>query len=919
MSSARLLEFVTRLTYTLDGLSGKLRLYFSQFLTFHFSKTLSINQIENIENKQASLLLKSDEAIREAAVPLTDVEKCWAVGAIQHLQAEAERIDDRVVSRALGKLAEQLITVLSLQGKTDMIEVERRKIEDEYQGFVERPVVRIPAQIWPLSLDFFLRCSFLIYCSELDFGEGSFSGIIATTNIIVFPLITLLIVVVYRRWHKRENRKLLEAYGGAERFQIEYHVSATQYTWLAIFLGLGTFISNLLMDETWRAGVPLPPLAFFGLAVCYFLYLRLFILGRISENDLVRQLDKSTLHTDKMSVDENDEMIVKLETKLHSSTSRLDAYVLESALFGALSFSCFLQIMASNLVSFADLENFASGIFSTSKSLIHLQWEGFWSGLGLLTNKVNLFCLVSVESLVCSIFFLAVIASRLRFSDIADKVRTAINLARAFNEKEEALYHEREHNDVRQSRLNELTLRVNRQLFQANQALMRVGPVVAYMEYFRNAGILVFLIILISSSLFITSVLGWIFLGLVAATSIYFNRGRINIIAKASMLSLRVAFLRQSHWFVLIAISPFFLAMSLRNSFGWIYTGEIMALGYLLVGSFISAWLLLASHYDAEFGDIEKKESMQRISRWNRIKGLLAFGVFLYCTGMAAKQVHMAGADEMTVLGAGIIAVLMYFAGYYLSKVKWFGIISGAMLGSASVGLLFKTLHLEGADELVLIGMIAMICMIVWSQVVWRKRAVLHSSFLRFCLVMLFVTSTFVTGFFLRAELAYAHRTFRLGPIMGLYEVHNGSYYATKIEIDNALAAAEKYISVHGTNVPFTAVYRDLSWNYDNFGETVLWQIAKGEQVEPAITENAIRAVRERNKILGMYAFHRDAVFGFDLGLEADLLTVLGKREEAKASLIALREILSSDEQRQLLDEKLASFDATPTGGVSVP
>ncbi|HCW07735.1 MAG TPA: hypothetical protein DGG95_10275 [Cytophagales bacterium] len=165
-------------------------------------------------------------------------------------------------------------------------------------------------------------------------------------------------------------------------------------------------------------------------------------MGRIQENDLVKQLEEKKLNTALLNVDENDEYIVWLETKLNSSTSRLEAYVLESALFGALTFSGFLQIMATDLVSFKDLENFASYIFTTSQAFINLDWNQLEVGVAGLNSKVSLFCLISLESLICSIFFLAVIASRLKLSDIADRVRTSINLAKAYNAKEEAFQEE---------------------------------------------------------------------------------------------------------------------------------------------------------------------------------------------------------------------------------------------------------------------------------------------------------------------------------------------------------------------------------------------------------------------------------------------------------------------------------------------
>jgi hypothetical protein len=897
-SDATLLEFVARLTYNVDGLSAKLRLYFSQFLTFHFSKHLSINQIQDIENKRASRRLVGTDEIREAGTVLSRADRCWAVAAIQLLQAEVERVDDRVVSRRLGKLVEELISLLDLGGDLESISVERERIRAEVHSYETRPVVRIPARIWPLAIDFFMRCTILLYFSINDLDKSFLTGL----NAFLITALTTLMVVVLGRRDRRANGKLLDSYGGTAQFKIEYRVTAGQYTWLAIFLGISTFISYLLPDQ-------LHAFAFIGLAAFYFVYLRFFRLGRILENDLVKQLESTTQRTEGLDVDENDEMIVKLETRLNASTSRLDAYVLESALFGALSFSGFLQIMASDMVSFAELENFAEGIFTTSQALIHLKGDEFYGGLAGLNNKVSLFCLVSVESLVCSIFFIAVIASRLRFSDVADTVRTSINLAHAFNTKEEALHHESEKGEIRQSRLQDLTIRVNRQLTVANQSLAKVEPVMAYMEYFRNAGILVFLIILISSSLFITSVLGWIFLALVAATYFYFNRESVNTSLKATFLQLRIAFLRKSYWFLFVAFLPFIVAMILRNSFFVDDTLLLMAVGYLFVGLFIFVWLLLASHYDEEFGDIEKPENgARKVSRWAVVKNLVAVFTLIFFVAMGFKQLRLAGADEMAMISASTIGLLMYATGFYLSKVKWFGLISGAALASASVGFLFKILHLDGADQMMLVGTVGLVgC----SLVVWWKRKMFHSLLLRFCLAVLFMTFTVLAGVFLRLELAYAHRTAHVEPILNVLRALDG-YYPTTDDANRAVTATDWYINTYGSKVPYPAIYAEVVRNYNYFGERVLRQFIDKEISDAVLLQNALLIIQKRDKILEMFQFTRYQVIYFDMGLESDLLLAMNRKEEAIASIRHFLQRLPYEEQQEALSARLVTLTSAP-------
>ena len=174
------------------------------------------------------------------------------------------------------------------------------------------------------------------------------------------------------------------------------------------------------------------------------------------------------------------------------------------------------------------MDRFAQEVRQTSQAFVNFEWAGFFAGLDGLGTDKSLFCLVSVETLVCSIFFLAVIASRLQFSDVADRVREALNLAKAYNVKEEVLLDKDGLTGKADERLRLINLKVNEQLARAVQTTEELKPVMQYMQYFRNAGIVVFLILLVNSSLFITGVLGWAFAMLGLGTWLYFKRNSIS-------------------------------------------------------------------------------------------------------------------------------------------------------------------------------------------------------------------------------------------------------------------------------------------------------------------------------------------------------------------------------------------------------
>jgi hypothetical protein len=875
-SDILLFEFVTRIAYNIEGLSNELKWYFSQYLAFHFSKTLSISQIQNIENKKASQLYKNNDEIREAAMAFSVDDRIWSVASIQLLQTQAEKIDDRVVSRRIGQLFKDLVSICDLERELARIAEENKRIQNEIHRFQNRTVIKIPAKIWPMTLDYLFRWAMLLFFSYQGLDK---TGLIYGFNIFFIPIFILLLAYFIGRRHKKKNKQLLDSYGDAQQFKIEYQFSTGQYTALAALLVTSIFISYLMPDR-------LHVLAIFGLTIYYFIYVRFFHVGRIKENDLVKQLEEKKINTAFLNVDENDEYIVWLETKLNSSTSRLEAYVLESALFGALTFSGFLQIMATDLVSFKDLESFASYIFSSSQALINLDANQLEAGFAGLSSKVSLFCLISLESLICSIFFLAVIASRLRFSDIADKVRTSINLAKAYNAKEEAFLEEKQADGKTKERLEVLTTKVNEQLHSATLVLEEINPVMEYMEYFRNGGILVFLVILISSSLFITGVLAWTFLALVLATYFYFNRVAISNKFKALFLNFRIQFIKMGYWLFGLALLPQILAYTLSIGFHIRTANALLtALSCLLTGIYVFAWLILAAHVDEQFGEIESVQNQSRQSRWKLVRNIMAVLILLFGFAMTLNALHLEGANEMILVSLSSMAFLMYFVGYYLTKIRWLGIFCGGVISTASVGILFKAMHWNGASVMILV---AIYSFLILTPIVLWKRKLFHMLFIRFCV------AGFLFGFWYspfnfqiptRLQLAYEHESMNVGRLLPLCNLDLSDNIRREGEkaLDKRIRDADWYIKQYGTRFGFTLVYRALILNYEFFELDVLGKRTASQKIDSALLPLALKSVQAENKILKL--FESDLPDIEDYEMEGNILIAMGKKDEALAAL----------------------------------
>jgi len=282
-------------------------------------------------------------------------------------------------------------------------------------------------------------------------------------------------------------------------------------------------------------------------------------------------IDKSLfLNTFDYQIDHNDLEIIKVEGRLRNEHSRVDAYILESVMFGALAFSGFLSIIASERFNYTITERqdfLTNNVKINNESLVEekstiilntkkadgekttakeqavplvrtTEMRIFWEEtMELFDNIVlfklheasvnwskliqpsNLIMLITIETLFCALFFLSVIASRLRYTKMTEGIDNLVRLARNFNDKEEEV-----HNLVLQGlgdegvqinlhqRLQSLSNKISQYLERANILLSQTRPILIYMSLFRNLGVIMFIFILITSSLFFSKSLAMIFL-----------------------------------------------------------------------------------------------------------------------------------------------------------------------------------------------------------------------------------------------------------------------------------------------------------------------------------------------------------------------------------------------------------------------
>ncbi|WP_027000778.1 hypothetical protein [Eisenibacter elegans] len=320
--------------------------------------------------------------------------------------------------------------------------------------------------------------------------------------------------------------------------------------------------------------------------------------------DTDEETEKYSLDQYDYEIDRNDTEIVKLEGSIKNEATRIDAYILESVLFGALAFSAFLTIVSSErfnltkseyqeyrqelampaltilenslndslpegkakeireLIAWAQedghpvielvakmkmlklpeevLEKYNFDTIRVKASTVdyNTELQDFWFTLGSFSSNLllfnikqagrdggmllrprNLLMLIMLQTLLCSLFFLSVIAARLRYSNIAEEIDNLIRLARTLNDKEEEVYNlslhvtgDPEVERKLQQRLNSLDMAINTRILKAKEFRQQTKPIVIYMGVFRNLGVFTFIVILITSSLFFSPYLAAAFL-----------------------------------------------------------------------------------------------------------------------------------------------------------------------------------------------------------------------------------------------------------------------------------------------------------------------------------------------------------------------------------------------------------------------
>jgi len=360
-----------------------------------------------------------------------------------------------------------------------------------------KPVEKKPTvQLVPFSyryvlIDLILRLSaFWLY--KIDFIN---IWLFLSCQIIVISLLTLIYVSTNENGKKwKENFKKTNGYVYNDKIEIEG--SAISFIFCIIVICIGTYIFWSLIDNfsAWLRNL-LTLITFFVYGF-YIMVVYMMSFSKWKEEKINKVIDA-------LSVDGNDERLVKLEVSLSQLSNKVDTYTLESALLGALAFSGFLAILALDKSFVSNID-----IFLTQMSLIFNRLIDFnFNNIPFIRlNMQSIQSALAIESIICSLFFLLVIVSRIRFHDTSSEAELYIKIAREFNNKEEEydVINHHQPSNVIQERLDHLNSEINEKLKFGTKRIKELESIVTYMNYVRNIGLFLFVIILSTAASIVT-------------------------------------------------------------------------------------------------------------------------------------------------------------------------------------------------------------------------------------------------------------------------------------------------------------------------------------------------------------------------------------------------------------------------------
>jgi hypothetical protein len=560
--------------------------------------------------------------------------------------------------------------------------------------------IKLDGTLLLVLLDFFLRWISLWNYKTNNENTGFFVLI----QLVIIPLIIFLISY-YR--DKNIILKTQEIFKNIGRKDLKISNKHSPWNYLICFLILiiWSMVSVIALKIPKEAHSLLIPIYALVYGIYLIVILSFFSKKRPSISYIMNQLEKINLNQVKSNLNhnENDEEIIDLDVSLRSANDKMEAYVLEAALFGALAFSGFIQLISSSNVSIESLGAFSTNIYTIFEGLVNFSLASTFKSLEFLLSKDGILSLMAFLTLFCSVFFLAVIASRLRFNDLADSIDRSLQLSKIYNEKEENTINT--NSGMPNESSNFFTNLIRKHLIQGNLSLEQTFPIMEFMRFFRTLGIFTFFVIVVAGGLFVSAQLSMVLAFIMFISFLFFKLKLIiqylkNVTTQFQEFYFRVE--KKVFYFIIGSIALCFVLRSFS------FNGKLTQI--FIVSSFFIIFVhyLLSLFIPEKLEDEEISDSIFVNGNRNKIaiKKLYKISLAVFFLGLMFKIVSFPGATLLFVIGSFLLAIYFLISQKTKNENKILGLIYRISFSLTIIGSSFFMMHWPGA------GFVRLVCII---------------------------------------------------------------------------------------------------------------------------------------------------------------------------------------------------------------
>ena len=745
--------------------------------------------------------------------------------------------------------------------------------------------VYVPASILPITLDFFLRCVVLFafqHWSVVWEGNGP-NPFFISTQVVIIPIVIIIISIIRDRKISKHGQFLVSK---IDINNIQFKIKNTAWNYLLIFILIisGSFTPILFSNEDLSVFLIISMAIIYGI---YLLILQTNFSKSLPEYKKIKQQIEDKEHRElsgELSSDQNDEEIINLEVNLKAENERMDAYVIEAALFGALAFSGFIQIVASQNFSVEFIENFNHHVFLILKSLVNPGVQHVQDSYNFIFSNNGLMMVLCYQTLFCSVFFLSVIGSRLRYSKLTDYVDRYLHLAKALNEKEEFLLHKEK---VNNSEVTIYNTKIKYLLREGYKKQDEIFPIMEFMKFFRTLGITMFFTVIVTSGLFISLWLSFILFFVAILSLIYFRFGEVKSAIKSFYISMQEFYYRVDKPVHYICWSIIVLALIMR-SFRIPFGGPMMAFGFM----FLFIHYLLNLFIPIEF-DYDMKKSEDAFGSYATFQKLLVYlfkmALALFFLGYMFKAMHWPGAGPM------LIASIIMLCAYFLTVKKvphgpaWLGYLLGISISLAFIGVMFKIQHWTGAR---LITYLSIPLMLITGIITYLKREQIRpflkkTIFILFVLTIMFLSSDYLSKSIWALNFnydVYLTEKKRTDVMNRFYSDNGGIQPYLETQNDSTVQFLSEF------NLLFV---EDNKGDYSDFLNEVAWKVYENVN-NPVVLNEAVKWSAK--------SIEKDDNWAY-LDTYASLLYKLKRYEEAKPAAEKAYQLGKDPSTKKLLDD----------------